>query len=662
MMRNVSLRLSCRLVAPTVHNPPHVRAAVSWSGRGRQSSSKPKMSASGNAKAVVEVDGVPWWAYDEYEHVGSVPRDKVKMVLVDSEGNVTKTLEDPRDGRWDKRDFENSITPNDEMQLRAEKRMDRKFGRTRTQRVKQTESTNRTDPNRDGSRTRKLARDATSTTSDRILPRNDLSSKKLDSRRLAREGPRRDLWYSKTTQHSIEDSTSSDNADNRHSGKERPADMIHRLMEKTKGLQSHKNNSEPRKVVQTYYNEEDDDDEGYPQSRTRRQDDGFGQPAINELPTDNMFAKLTPTRRTANKLQITERVRKGGFSTEHRFEHLKSTRRSLPSSSDVPPTERWRLKVAKKKLKRQAMEQDLLTGFDQQRDQQPLKSRQDNKRERNPNKPFGKIAHAKIDLQKIGRLDENGNINFTIYPWKPMLQSHRTRIHHVKFPGFEHKIALHPGLFYERVVTWPYLIERECLTGQQTIYRYEARLRPLFISEWHIPEMWFEGHGKNQKDADHAAFIRMLSKLHKNFDPNTRLDDFLPGQKYGIPYDPEVPIAIDKEMPHLVGRNIWLMQPLDTQLKFLEKVEFETQRLSELGRLDEIDAWNGFIRLNLVDAVNYLKEEVNAQSLDRPVKNSYAKLVEEFESTSLKYDNNIATADVASSEGKATSGHSVAGK
>ncbi|KAK9432308.1 hypothetical protein V1505DRAFT_391606 [Lipomyces doorenjongii] len=631
-MRNVSLRLSCRLVPPTVHNPPHVRAAVSWSGRGRQSSSKPKKSASGVAKAVVEVDGVPWWAYDEYEHAGSVPRDKAKMVLVDSDGNVTKTLKDPRDGRWDRRDFENSITPKEEMQLRAGKRMEKKFERTRTQRVEQTESTNRTDPNRVGSQTRKLPRDATSTTSDRIRRGNDLSSKKVDIRRLAREGLRRDLRYSNMTQHSIEeDSVSSDNADNRHPAKERPADMIQRLMEKSKGLQSQKNNSERRKFVQTYYNEEDDN-ESYPQSRTRRQDNGPGQPTIKELPTDNMFAKLTAARQTANKLQITERVRKDGFSTEQRFEHLKSTRRSLPSSSDLPPTERWRLKVAKKKLKRQAMEQDFLTGFDQQPEPQPLKSRRANKKERNANKPFGKVAHAMLDLKKIGRLDEKGNINFIIYPWKPMLQSNRTRIHHVKFQGFEHNIALHPRLFYERIVTWPYLIEREWLTGQQTVYRYETRLRPLFFSDWHIPEMWFEGHGKNQKDADKAAFIRMLSKLHQNFDPNTRLDDFLPGRKYGIPYDSAVPIARDKEMPHLVGRNIWLMQPLATQLNFLEKVQFETQRLSDIGRLDEVDAWDQFVRLNLVDAVNNIRQDVNVQTLDQPVKNNYAKPVEEFES------------------------------
>ncbi|KAK9389560.1 hypothetical protein V1515DRAFT_271933 [Lipomyces mesembrius] len=661
MMRKVSLRLSCRLVPPTVHNPPHVRAVVSWSGRGRQSSSKPKKSAPGIAKAVVEVDGVPWWAYDEYEHAGSVPRDKAKMVLVDSDGNVTKALKDPRDGRWDRRDFENSITPKEEIQLRAGKRMEKKFEHTRTQRAEQTESTNRTDPNRVGSRTRKSAQDATSTTSDRILPGNDLSSKKVDSRRLTREGLRRDLRYSNMTQHSIEDSVSSDNADNRHPAKERPADMIQRLMEKRHGLQSHKNNSEPRKVVQTYYNEENDDD-GYPQSRTRRQDNGLSQPTIKELPIDNMFAKLTAARQTANKLQITERVRRGGFSTEQRFEHLKSARRSLPSSSDVPPAERWRLKVAKKKLRRQDMEQDLLTGFDQQPEPQPLKSRPNNKRERNPNKPFGKVAHAKLDLKKIGRLDENGNINFIIYPWKPMLQSHRTRVHHAKFPGFEHNVALQPRLFYERVITWPYLIEREWLTGQQTVYRYEARLRPLFFSDWNIPEMWFQGHGKNQKDADQTAFIRMLSKLHQNFDPNTKLDDFLPGRKYGIPYDPEVPIVKDKEMPHMVGRNIWLMQPLATQLKFLEKVEFETQRLSDIGKLDEINAWNQFVQLNLVDAVNHIRKEVNVQTLDQPVNNKYAKLVEEFESTRAKFYNNIAAADVDSSEGEETSGHSGAGR
>ncbi|KAK9367712.1 hypothetical protein V1509DRAFT_625995 [Lipomyces kononenkoae] len=424
----------------SLQSPPLVRSA-SWTGRGRQS--KPQKSTSNRTKIVQEVDGVPWWAYDEYKSVESVPKDKLKTAIVDSDGNPLKNHKGRR-----VRIYENLTASNQKIRSTTEKRSDKKPNATAAPQ--------------------------------RIPPESDWTAKRVDGRSSVREEFIRD------------------------------------------------------------------------------------QPP-----------------------------------------------------SDQPPVERWRLKVAKKRMRQEYMER----GLDPPPEPQPLDSRQGKKRERNPNKPFGKIEHAKRDLKKIGRLDENGNLNFTIYPWKPMLQSHRSRIHHVKFPGFPEKTAVQPRLFYERVITWPYIMEREWLTGQQTLYRYEARLRPLFFSDWQIPEMWFTGHGKNQKDADNAAFIRMLSKLHNSFDPSVRLDDFLPGRKFGIPYDPEIPIVRDKELPYMVGRNIWLTQSLDTQLKYLEKVEFEVQRLTEIGKRDEINAWNEFKRLNLVHAVKHIREEAEAKKLaDRPRK------------------------------------------
>ncbi|KAK9241178.1 hypothetical protein V1525DRAFT_605 [Lipomyces kononenkoae] len=434
MMIRLGLWLSPRLrYAP--HSTPHVRYA-SWTGRGRQTGSKSKKSSSTTTKVVQEVDGVPWWAFEEYENVESVPKNKLKTVIVDNNGNPLKARNGQREG------ISKQLTPsNQTMRFPTEKRLDKKANTIERPR--------------------------------RILPDNDWSSKTVASRSSVREG----------------------------------------------------------------------------------------------------------------------------------------------STRGQPPIERWRLKVAKKHLRREYLER----GLDPQPEPQPLKSQQGKKRERNPNKPYGKVEHAKLDLKKLGRLDENGNLNFTVYPWKPMLQSHRARIHHVKFPGFPDKAAVQPLYFYERVITWPYIMEREWLTGQQTIYRYEARLRPLFFSDWKIPEMWFTGHGKNQKDADKAAFVRMLSELHLKFDPNVRLDDFLPGQKYGIPYDPEVPIIRDKEMPHMVGRNVWLTQSLDTQLTYLEKVKFEIQRLSEIGKKDEINAWNKFLQLNLVHAVNHIREKVKAEKHGIPI-------------------------------------------
>ncbi|KAK9320633.1 hypothetical protein V1517DRAFT_328745 [Lipomyces orientalis] len=497
------------------------------------------------------------------------------------------------------------------------------------------------DPNLDGFQARNLAQESTIPGSEPIPTKAPLNVKSADGHRLTKETAIKERFDSNQTKHSIEHSLSSEKVDHRRPVNEKPAHIIQRLMDKNKAI-SRENISNPRKVEQPYYSEQDGKVD-YRPAHLGRQDGGLGRPATKELPTDNVFAKITAARQTAkrDRFKITERVLQGGSASEQHFERLKPEW-SRPSRQDVLPSERWRLKVAKKRIRQQAEEQGLQTDIGLRPPPWPDQGtilRQGKKKERDPNKPFGKIAHAMLDLRKLGRLDENGNINFTIYPWKPMLQSHRSRIYHVKFPGFEHKIALQPRLFYERIVTWPYIIEREWLTGQQTIYRYEARLRPLFFSDWHIPEMSFQGHGKNQKDADQAAFIQMLSKLHKNFDPNTKLDDFLPGQKYGIPYDPDVAIVKDKDMPHFVGRSIWLMQSLDTQLKFLEKVEFEIQRLSEIGKRDEIDAWNEFMQFNLVHAVKHIRDETKAREYEKPLENVSADPVAEFEPAIVKYNN-----------------------
>ncbi|KAK9246892.1 hypothetical protein V1506DRAFT_513069 [Lipomyces tetrasporus] len=637
MMGTAGLRLlsnvwrpQCRTAAPTISHFTLVRWAAPWSRRGSQSSAKKhsKTSTARNAaRAVVEVDGAPWCAYDEYENLASLPKDKTKIVMVDGEGKVVKALAHPRDGLWDAQAVEDMIARNERLPRAGKWR--KKTQAIQNAQRRESESTADTDPKLDGFQTRNLAQEST-------MPKAPLNVKSADGYRLAKERSINEGFDSNTTKPSIEHSLSSEKVDYRRPVNEKPAHIIQRLMDKNKAI-SRENNSNPTKVKQPYYSEQDDEGgNSNPPAHSGRQDGGLGRPATKELPTDNMFAKLAAARQTAkrDRFKISERVLEGGSASEQRFERLKPEW-SLPSRQDVPPTERWRLKVAKKRIRRQAEEAGLQTGIiDLQPPPRPDSRsvlRQGKKKERNPNKPFGKTAHAKLDLKKLGRLDENENLNFTIYPWKPMLQSHRSRIHHVKFSGFEHKTALQPRLFYERIVTWPYIIEREWLTGQQTIYRYEARLRPLFFSDWHIPEMWFQGHGKNQKDADQAAFIQMLSKLHKNFDPNTKLDDFLPGQKYGIPYNPDVPIEKNKDMPHLVGRSIWLMQSLDTQLEFLEKVEFEVQRLSDIGKRDEIDAWNEFMQFNLVHAVKHTRHESKAKEYEKPVEDVSADPVAELE-------------------------------
>lgn len=242
------------------------------------------------------------------------------------------------------------------------------------------------------------------------------------------------------------------------------------------------------------------------------------------------------------------------------------------------------------------------------------KARQGQKKERRKALGiFGKQGHINRDLERIGRLDPSGSMNFEVHLFEPTRITNQLKIRHLKFPGIGYKIELQPFKFYLNAIGWPLYVERQWITRQQASYQFETRVTPLFLPSTGLgaysEHLSFAGHGKNVKDADRAAMLRMLGYLADRLRSlGYDLEDLLPGMKFGVPLlDPE-PL---RHMPLIQGSVVKLIfdqLPIEVLVKFHYMIEIEKQRLSELGEMGKVRAWQEFCNENLARCTSYIEE------------------------------------------------------